>query len=95
MNCLKYARAPALEFQKNKFIRCKDTISQLSGIIFFKHRERRIGALQSKAAAHSGPALPSQSLIQQICYTELHKVNTKAVHHGCKHEASAIPVKHT
>ena len=68
----------------------KDTIAQSSGANFFKHRAGRIGASQSKAAAHSDPALPSQSLIQRICYPELHKVNTKAVRHGCRHEASAI-----
>ena len=37
----------------------KDTISQESGTNFFKHRAGRIGASQSKAAAHSDPALPS------------------------------------
>ena len=68
----------------------KDTIAQSSGTNFFKHRTGRIGASQSNAAAHSDPALPSQSLIQRICYPELHKINTKAVHHGCKHEALAI-----
>ena len=68
----------------------KHSIAQVSGTNLFKHRERRIGASQSKAAAHSDPALPSQSLIQGICYSELHKLNPKAVHHGCKHEASTI-----
>lgn len=68
----------------------KDTIAQSSGTNFFKLRAGRIGASQSKAAAHSDPVLPSQSLIQRICYPELHEINTKAVHHGCKHKASAI-----
>ena len=68
----------------------KDTIAQSSDTNFFKHRAGRIGASQSKVVAHSDPALPSQSLIQRICYPALHKVNTKAVHHGCQHEASAI-----
>ena len=54
----------------------KDTISQASGTNFFKHRAGRIGASQSKAAAHSDPALPSQSLIQRICYPALHKKKT-------------------
>ena len=49
----------------------KDTISRSSGTNFFKHRAGRIGASQSKAAARSDPALPSQSLIQRICYPEL------------------------
>ena len=68
----------------------KHSIAQVSGKNLFKLREGRIGASQSKAAAHSDPALPSQSLIQGICYLELHKLNTKAVRHGCNHEASTI-----
>ena len=68
----------------------KDTNAQSSGTNVFKHSAGRIGASQSKAAAHSDQALSSQSLIQRICYPELHKVNTKAVLHGCQHEASAI-----
>lgn len=68
----------------------KDTISQAKGTNFFKHRAGRIGASQSKAACHTNPALPSQSLIQAICYPELSKFSTKATEHGCKHEALAI-----
>ena len=55
----------------------KDTIAKSSGTNVFKLRTGRIGTSQSKAAAHSDPALPSQSLIQRICYPELHKINTK------------------
>ena len=40
-----------------------DTITQAKGNNFFKHRAKRIGASQCKAACHSNPALPSQSLI--------------------------------
>ena len=88
---LKLCQSTSIEITKEKIDQVqKDTISQSSGTNFFKHRAGRIGASQSKAAAHSDPALPSQSLIQRICYPELHKVNTKAVRHGCKHEASAI-----
>ncbi|XP_068691131.1 uncharacterized protein [Montipora foliosa] len=88
---LKLCQSTSIEIRKEKIDQVqKDTISQSSGANFFKHRAGRIGASQSKAAAHSDPALPSQSLIQRICYPELHKVNTKAVCHGCKHEASAI-----
>jgi len=88
---LKLCQSTSIDITKEKIDQVqKDTISQSSGANFFKHRAGRIGASQSKAAAHSDPALPSQSLIQRICYPELHKVNTKAVRHGCKHEASAI-----
>ena len=68
----------------------RDTINQAKGKAFFKHRAGRIGASQSKAASHSDPSLPSQSLIQNICYPELNKFTNKAVEHGCKHEETAI-----
>ena len=88
---LKICQSTNIEITKEQIDQVqKDTMAQSSGTNFFKHRAGRIGASQSKAAAHSDPALPSQSLILRICYPELHKVNTKAVHHGCRHEASAI-----
>lgn len=68
----------------------KDTRSQAKGINFFKHRAGRIGASQCKTACHTNPALPSQSLVQSICYPELNKFSTKATEHGCKHESLAI-----
>ena len=57
----------------------RDTITQSKGKNFFRHRLGRIGASQNKSASHTDPAYPSQSLIQTICYPELHKLNTKAV----------------
>ena len=68
----------------------EDTRSQSQGANFYKHRAGRIGASQSKVASHTNPALPSQSLIQSICYPELNKVFSKATMHGCKHEGLAI-----
>ena len=68
----------------------KDTRSQSQGANFFKHRAGRIGASQSKQASHTDPALPSQSLIQSICYPELNKLFSKAILHGCEHEGLAI-----
>ena len=68
----------------------RDTRSQAKGNNFFKHRSGRIGASLSKAACQTNPALPSQSLIQSICYPELNKLNTEAIRHGCKHEQDAI-----
>ena len=88
LNC---ARKPALRLQKEKLIRCKKTpFHSRAELIFSSTEQRGLVPRRVKAAAHSDPAMPSQSLIQRICYPELHKVNTKAVHHGCKHEASAI-----
>ena len=68
----------------------RDTRSQAKGNNFFQHRARRIGASGSKAACQTNPTLPSQSLIQSICYPELNKLNTEAIRHGCKHEQDAI-----
>ena len=68
----------------------KDTRTQSQGSAFFKHRAGRIGASQTKQPSHTDPALPSQSLIQSICYPELNKLFSKAMKHGCEHEAQAI-----
>ena len=68
----------------------RDSVTQAKGNSFFRHRAGRIGASQSKAACQTNPAMPSQSLIQSICYPELNKLNTKAIIHGCQHEEEAI-----
>ena len=68
----------------------EDTRSQSHGTNIYKHRAGRIGASQNKVASHTNPALPSQSLIQSICYPELNKVFSKAIMNGCKHEGLAI-----
>lgn len=89
---LKMCQSTSIEVTKEQIDQVQqDTVSQSSGTNLFKHRAGIIGASQSKAVAHSDPALPSLSLIQQICYPELHKVNTNTVRHGCKHEVSATP----
>lgn len=68
----------------------KDTQNQAKGSAFFRHRAGHIGASVSGAVCRTNPAQPSQTLIKSICYPNLFKVNTKAVIHGCKHEADAI-----
>ena len=50
-----------------------DTITQAKGTNFFKHRIGRIGASQCKVECNHDPALPSQTLIQSVCYTELNE----------------------
>ena len=88
---LKACHAVKIEITKKQIKQVeRDTIAQTKGNSFFKHRAGRIGASQSKAACQTNPALPSQSLIQSVCYPELHKLNTNAVIHGCKHEQDAI-----
>ena len=68
----------------------RDSVTQAKGNSFFRHRAARIGASQSKAACHTNQDMPSQSLIQSICYPELNKLNTKCIIHGCHHEEEAI-----
>lgn len=68
----------------------EDTRSQAKGAAFFRHRAGRIGASISKAASHSNPAQPSQSLIKTICYPNIFKFTTAATEHGCKHESLAV-----
>ena len=63
----------------------KETVNQAKGGAFFLHRAGRIGASRCKAASHTDPSLPSQSLIKTICYPNLYKFTSKATLHGCKH----------
>ena len=57
---------------------------------FYWHRAGRIGASQNKAACHTDPPQPSQSLIKAICYPNVFKFSTTVTRHGCKHERLAI-----
>ena len=68
----------------------RETVTQAKGSAFFRHRAGRIGASKSRAACHTDPAQPSQSLIKSICYPELFKFSTAATSHGCKHEDATI-----
>ena len=60
----------------------KGTRTQSQGANFFKHRAGSVGASQSKQASHTDPALPSQSLIQSICYPGLNKLFAKQYNMG-------------
>ena len=73
-------------------IKCveEDTRTQSQGSSFYRHRAGRIGASISKAASHTNPAQPSQSLIKTICYPNIFKFSTSATEHGCTHEHVAI-----
>ena len=88
---LKACQEVDIEITKEQILQVERyTVAQAKGNSFFRHRAGRIGASQSKAACQTNPAMPSQSLIQSICYPELIKLNTKAVIHGCQHEQEAI-----
>ena len=56
----------------------EDTRSQSKGSSFYRHRAGRIGASISKAACHTNPAQPSQSLIKTICYPNIFTFSTEA-----------------
>ena len=67
-----------------------DTRNQSQGSSFYRHRAGRVGASISKAASHTNPAQPSQSLIKTICYPNIFKFSNAATEHGCKHKNIAI-----
>ena len=73
-----------------RLTRSRKTVEQAKGKAFYHHRAGRIGASKSRAATHTNPALPSQSLIKAICYPDVFKFTTRATVHGCTHEDSAI-----
>lgn len=68
----------------------RDTVNQAEGGAFFRHRAGRIGASKCRAASHTDPSQPSQSLIKAICYPNIFRFSTAATKHGCKHEVLAI-----
>lgn len=67
-----------------------DTREQSHGAAFFKHRAGRVGASTSYSVAHTNPAQPSISLINNICYPQLFRAKSKAINHGIKNESKAI-----
>ena len=52
----------------------EDTRNQSQGFSFHRHRAGRVGASISKAASHTNPAQPSQSLIMAVCYPSIIQV---------------------
>lgn len=68
----------------------RDTVDQGKGGAFFRHRAGRIGASKCRAASHTDPSQPSQSLIKSICYPSIFRFSTAATKHGCKQEVLAI-----
>ena len=68
----------------------EDTQNQSQGSIFYHHRAGWVGESISKAASHTNPAQPSQSLIKTICYPNIFKFSNAATEHSCKHESIAI-----
>ena len=57
-------------------IKC-DTRKQVKGINFFKHRAGRIVAFVSKEAAFTDPAMPSRTLVMEVCYPQPSKLHLK------------------
>ena len=73
----------AIETTKEEIIQVeRNTVTQAKGNSFFRHRAGRIGASQSKAVCQAYPAMPSQSLIQSLCYPKLNGLNIKTIFMG-------------
>ena len=68
----------------------RETLNQARESYFYWQSAGRIGASQSKAASHTDPSKPSQSLNKAICYPNVFKFSTAATRHGCKRESLAI-----
>ena len=60
----------------------RETLNQARESSFYWHRAGRIGASRGKAASHTDPSQPSQSLIKAICYPNEFKFSTAATRHG-------------
>ena len=67
----------------------KETRLQSNSKLWFKYRAGRVTASRMKAACHTDPANPSQSLVKTICYPELFCFSSKQTAWGCRHEKSA------
>ena len=65
-------------------------MDQAKGSAFFRHRAGRVGASKCRAASHTDPSQPSQSLVKAICYPDIFRFSTAATRYGCKHEDIAI-----
>ena len=53
----------------------RETLNQARESSFYWHRAGRIGVSHSKAASHTDPSQPSQSLIKAICYPNVFSSN--------------------
>ena len=71
-----------------KFVE-QQTRSQHHSRLWYRMRSGRITATKLKAACHTDPCLPSNSLIMSICYPELSKFKSAAMQWGCEHERFA------
>ena len=74
---------------------CEDTEKQSKSKVWFRHRAGRVTASRFKAAAHTNPDNPSQSLIKEICYPTSHKVYSEAITWGQKNEEVARAMYHS
>ncbi len=72
----------------------RDTRTQSSCNLWFTYRAGRVTASRMKAACHTDPTNPSQSLVKAISYPGLFKFNSKSTSWGCKHEKQARQAYH-
>ena len=57
---------------------------------WFQYRAGRITASRFKQVLHTDPHQPSLSLLNTICYPEIHRFSTQATLWGCEHEKNAF-----
>ena len=65
------------------------TRGQLQSRIWNRMRAGRITASKFRAACHTNPTMPSESLVLAICHPELSKFKSAATIWGCDHERIA------
>ena len=65
------------------------TRDQANSRLWFWIRTGRITASKFKAACHTDPTCPSQSLIMGIFHPEMARFNAEATKWGCQHEGTA------
>ena len=57
---------------------------------WFQYRAGRITASRLKQVLRTDPHQPSLSLLNSICYPDIHKFSTQATSWGCEHEKDAL-----
>ena len=73
----------------------EETQKQSESKLWFRHRAGRVTASRFKAAAHTNPDNPSQSLIKEICYPTSRKAFSEAITWGLKNEPVARAMYNT
>ena len=66
------------------------TCNQSKSKQWFWYKTGRITTSRFKQVLHTDPHQPSLSLLNSICYPEIHKFSTQSTSWGCEHEKDAL-----